>query len=158
MPDTILSEAEVERIINLPKRITEHNQWREGDDGSWYMEVPIEAEEQLPLRLYGRFNPRTANYTFILFCGRLNLRRLDVGKRHHNPECDDVGSPHKHRWTDRFRDKWAYEPPEMENKSSICDTFTTFLAECNIALEGRFAEPPQVYHPAHFAGYQGRLI
>ena len=145
MSDTILSEAEVERIIDLPKRITGSNQWRRQEDGNWYMELPVEAPEQWPLRLYGRFNPRTGNYTFILFCGRLNLRRLDVGKHHHNPECEDVGTPHKHRWTDRFRDKWAYEPAEMNNGDPIGDTFANFLAECNITLEGRFVEPPQVY-------------
>jgi hypothetical protein len=145
MPDTILSEAETERIIGLSKRIVGQNQWREGDDGNWYMEMSVEAEEQLPLHLYGRFNPRTGNYTFILFCGRLNLRRLDVGKHHHNPECDNVGTPHKHRWTDRFRDNWAYEPPEMDDMDSISDTFAKLLTECNITLDGRFVEPPHAY-------------
>ena len=145
MPDTILSEAEAERIIGLPKRISGQNDWQQQDDGNWYTEMPVETEEQLPLRLYGRFNPRTSNYTLILFCGRLNLRRVDVGKRHHNPECDNMGTPHKHRWSDRFRDKWAYEPPEMEDADSIGDTFAKLLAECNITLDGRFVEPPQAY-------------
>jgi len=145
MPGTILSEVEAERIISLPKRIVGQNHWQQRDDGNWYIEMPVEAEEQLPLRLYGRFNPRTGNYTFILFCGRLNLRRLDVGKRHHNPECDNVGTPHKHIWTDRFRDKWAYEPSELNDTESIGDVFLKFLAECNIILEGRFVEPPRAY-------------
>jgi len=145
MPDTILSEAEAERIIGLPKRISGQINWQQRDDGNWYTEMPVEAEEQLPLRLYGRFNPRTGNYTFILFCGRLNLRRLDVGKRHHNPECDNVDTPHKHTWTDRFRDKWAYGPTEMEDTDSISGTFAKLLTECNIALDGRFVEPPHAY-------------
>jgi len=145
MPDTILSEAEAERMIGLPKRIVGQNQWRQGDDGNWYTEIPVKAEEQLPLQLYGRFNPRTGNYTFILFCGRLNLRRVDVGKHHHNPDCDNVGTPHKHTWTERFRDKWAYKPPEMKNTDSIGNTFAQLLTECNITLDGRFVEPPRAY-------------
>jgi len=111
--------------------------------------MPVRAEEQLPLRLYGRFNPRTGNYTFIFFHGRLNLRRLDVGKRHHNPECDNVGSVHKHKWTDRFRDKWAYEPSDIQDSASIRENLLKFLAQCNITLDGHFVEPPQIY--------QGRL-
>lgn len=150
MPEPILSEAEAERIITLPKGIIGPNQWRQGDDGNWYMEMPVQVEEQLPLRLYGRFNPRTGNYSFILFFGRLNLRRLDAGKRHHNPECDNVGTIHKHKWTDRFRDKWAYEPSEMNSNVSITESFDRFLTECKVTLEGRFAAPPQAL--------QGRLI
>ncbi len=150
MPDNILTEAEAERIVALPKRITGQNQWEERDDHNWYTEMEIEANEQLPLRLYGRYNPRTGNYTFIFFCGRLNLRRLDIGKRHHNPDCQNVGTRHKHTWTDRYRDKWAYEPPEMQDIETIREAFTKFLAECHITLEGRFIEPP--------TGYQEVLI
>jgi hypothetical protein len=143
--DTILSEAEAERIIGMPKRIVGSSQWRKRGDGNWYMEMPVEAEEQLPLRLYGRFNPRTGNYTFIFFCGEVNLRRLDVGKRHHNPECEDIGEVHKHKWTNRFRDKWAYEPVEVRTTDPIAMAFGIFLNECSIALEGRFVGPPQEY-------------
>ncbi len=145
MSEAILNEAEAERIISLPKRIVGSKQWHQRNDGNWYIEMPVEASEQLPLRLYGRFNPRTGNYTFILFYGRLNLRRLDMGKTHHNPGCDNVGSPHKHTWTDRFRDKLAYMPSDMKATDSLGDIFAKFLAECNIVLEGRFKEPPQSY-------------
>ena len=75
----------------------------------------------------------------------MNLRRLDIGKRHHNPTCEDVGTIHKHTWTDEFHDKWAYEPPEIEETNTIREVFTAFLTECNIAVNGRFVEPPQEY-------------
>jgi hypothetical protein len=45
MPDTILSEAEAERIIGLPKRISGQNDWQQQDDGNWYTEMPVETEE-----------------------------------------------------------------------------------------------------------------
>ncbi|MGQ9626583.1 MAG: hypothetical protein ACUVV0_06730 [Anaerolineae bacterium] len=66
MSDVILGEEEAERIFSLPKRIVGPNQWRQRDDGNWVMEMEISAEEQMPLRLYGRFNPRTGNYTYLL--------------------------------------------------------------------------------------------
>ncbi len=141
----ILQEAEAEHIVRLPKRVKGPNNWQQRDDGNWYMEMPVEAPEQWPLRLYGRFNPRTGCYTFILFCGTLNVRRLDVGKRHHNPDCNDVGPVHKHTWTDRSGDKWAYEPSDISSANSIRETFFAFLAECHIAFEGQFREPPQTY-------------
>ncbi|MGH8191833.1 MAG: DUF6978 family protein, partial [Rhodanobacteraceae bacterium] len=38
---------------------------------------------------------------------------LDLGKDHHNPQCNQVGEKHKHRWTDQYRDKEAYEPRDI---------------------------------------------
>ncbi|MGQ9626584.1 MAG: DUF6978 family protein [Anaerolineae bacterium] len=86
--------------------------------------------------------------TLIFFHAKQILSQLDVGKRHHNPECDDVGAPHKHKWTDRFKDKWAYEPEEMGTRGSIAEVFAAFLVECNIVLEGNFIEPPRSYQEA----------
>ncbi|MBM3298968.1 MAG: hypothetical protein FJY85_03340 [Deltaproteobacteria bacterium] len=142
MPDIRVDEAEADRILDLPKRIRENNQWKQGDDRNWFMEVPVEASEQMSLRLYGRYNPRTGNYTFILFHGRTNLRRLDVGKIHHNPECDNVGAVHKHRWTDRYHDKWAYVPSDVDSSALLDGVFRAFLSECRTELEARFVNPP----------------
>jgi hypothetical protein len=143
-------ETEAERIITLPKRILGQIQWRQKDDGNWYMEMPIEAEEQLPLQLYGRFNPRTRNFVFILFYKQINLCRLDVGKSHHNPDCANVGTVHKHKWADRFQDKWAYGPSEIGLTDSMHQVFIKFMLECNVTVEAKFIAPPQ--------GVQGRLI
>jgi len=139
--ETLLMESEADHILALPKQILEDIRWKE-EEGQWYMEVPVEAPEDWPLRLYGRFNPRTGHCTFILFCGRQNLRRLDAGKRHHNPECDNTTPFHKHKWTDRFRDKWAYDVSPV---SSISDAFHLFVEECNIQLHGSFKAPPSAY-------------
>ena len=154
MPDIVLSEAEAERIVALPKQVVGFNLWKQGDDGNWYVRMPVESGEQLPLHLYGRFNPRTHHYTFIIFLGRLNLRRLDIGRRHPNPKGSpgkrDVGIVHKHTWTDLYQNRWAYEPEDMKPSDSIAQTFHKFRRECNIALEGIFVEPPRTL--------QGRLI
>ena len=43
---------------------------------------------------------------------------LDIGKDHHNPECERVGEKHKHRWTERYKDKLAYVPHDITEPAS----------------------------------------
>jgi hypothetical protein len=74
MADIVLSEAEADRLVALPKRITQQNHWQERD-GNYVMDLPVEADEQLPLRLYGRFNPRTNVFNFIFFFDKFRVRR-----------------------------------------------------------------------------------
>jgi len=62
MRETLLTESEADHILALPKQILEDIHWKE-EEGQWYMEVPVEAPEDWPLRLYGRFNPRTGHCT-----------------------------------------------------------------------------------------------
>ena len=43
---------------------------------------------------------RTLTYALILkTAGR--IYGLDLGKDHHNPQCEQVGEKHKHRWSER---------------------------------------------------------
>ena len=141
MADIVLSEAEAERLVALPKRITQQNHWQERD-GNYVMDLPVEADEQLPLRLYGRFNPRTNVFNYIFFFDKFRVRALDVGKRHHNPDCDNVGPTHLHKWTDQNRDKWA---EEFDDTFSLGDAFGYMLDECNIDYQESFKLPPQGY-------------
>jgi hypothetical protein len=142
VPDYSLTEAEAERILHLPKWVDTELQWRQNENGDWIMRAPVLADEQIPLTWYVRFNPRTGNYTSILFWQQINLRRLDVGKRHHNPDCRDVGRMHKHRWTDAVRDHMAYEPGEMSQQDDVGTTLQKFLAECEVALRVPLYNPP----------------
>ncbi len=142
MPDYTLTEAEAERILHLPKWIEAELQWRQNEYGDWMMRVPVLANEQLPLQWYVRFNPRTGNYTAILFWQHINLQRLDVGKRHHNPDCQDVGHIHKHRWTDAAQNRVAYEPEEMSRDDDAMTTLQKFPAECGITLRVALHNPP----------------
>lgn len=96
----------------------------------------------MPLEWYARFNPRTGNYTSILFWNRINLRRLDVGKIHHNPNCQDVGRIHKHSWTDVYHDHIAYEPGEMSRGDDISTVLKRFLVESRIELRVALRNPP----------------
>jgi len=142
VPEYSLTEAEAERILGLPKWIEAELRWLENEHGDWIMRTPVLADEQMPLTWYARFNPRTGNYTSILFWQQINLRRLDIGKRHHNPDCRDIGRIHKHRWTEAARNHVAYEPEEMSQNDDVLTTLQKFLAECGIALRVSLRHPP----------------
>lgn len=51
--------------------------------------------------------------------------------------------PFKAVWTDKYKDKWAYEPNDITTGASIEQIFYEFLKECNIIYIGnKFTIPP----------------
>jgi hypothetical protein len=54
-----------------------------------------------------------------------------------------VGERHKHRWTERFRDKEAYVPEDITAPASQpLDVWRQFCAEAGIEHQGRLFPPP----------------
>jgi len=56
-----------------------------------------------------------------------------------------VGEKHKHRWTERFRDKEAYAPDDIS--APVGDpvaVWQQFCAEAGITHAGALAQPPAV--------------
>ena len=144
MADIVLTEEEAERLSAMPKRTEGKLMWQfYADAGVYEFELSVECAEQLPLTFWGQHNPRTGYYKFVLAFAKSHVRRLDVGKGHHNPACDRIGWPHKHKWTDREKGHWAYEPPEMSANDSPAELYAKFVAECNIAPASQFVYPPQ---------------
>ena len=79
--------------------------WKEDEDRSPAVEfrIDIESTNGWPLFVKGRYNvaARTLTYALILkTAGR--IYGLDLGKDHHNPQSDQVGEKHKHRWSERL--------------------------------------------------------
>lgn len=67
---------------------------------------------------------------------------LDLGKEHHNPQCDKVGEKHKHRWTEQFRDKEAYVPDDITALASDpVLVWRQFCCEAKIAHNGTLSAP-----------------
>lgn len=146
MAEHWLSEADSERILQLDKWIEEKFTWRRDDNGNWYVRVPVACIEQQMLEWYARFNPRTGNFTSILFWQKqTNLRRLDVGKLHPNPDGSRVGRVHKHRLSDVHGNQLAYEPPEMSLQDDLVTTLRKFLTECNIECRVDLIAPPSSF-------------
>lgn len=145
---TSLTDADFASILeDETKRIVDDVIiWREDEDHSPAMEfrVGVESENDWPLLVKGRCNQAagTLNYALILrTAGRIYA--LDLGKRHHNPRCEQIGEKHKHRWSERYGDKEAYVPDDV--KAPVSDpvaVWKEFCAEARIRHAGRMEEPP----------------
>ena len=92
----------------------------------------------------GRYNrdARTLTYALILkTVGR--IYGLDMGKDHHNPQCEQVGDTHKHRWSEQQRDKEAYVPTDVTGAvSDPVAVWKQFCAEAHILHDGNMNSPP----------------
>jgi hypothetical protein len=68
-----------------------------------------------------------------------------LGKAHTNPTGIIVGEVHKHRWTEQFRDKQAYEPEDITaSVNEPVRVWAQFCAEARIVHNGTMREPPPV--------------
>ena len=68
------------------------------------------------------------------------LARLDFGPPHRNPDGEEIGSPHLHRYKEGYGDKWAYPVPD-EHFPDLSDPWRAlddFMKFCNIV------EPPVI--------------
>ena len=66
-----------------------------------------------------------------------------MGNDHHNPQCDRVGDPHKHQWSERYLDREAYAPEDITAAiSDPASVWRQFCAEANIGHNGRMQSPP----------------
>lgn len=68
---------------------------------------------------------------------------LDLGKDHHNTQCDYAGRKHKHQWTERYRDKQAYAPEDITaDVSNPVVVWEQFCTEAKIYHRGKLSAPP----------------
>jgi hypothetical protein len=142
-----LTEAELGTILDdSSKRIEGDIAWLEDEDHSPATEfrAEIRSTPGWPLFVRGSYNVHAGTLTFALILktdGRIYA--LDLGKDHHNPQCNQVGEVHEHRWTQKHRDKEAYVPTEI--KASVadpCAVWVEFCREARITHNGVLAAPP----------------
>lgn len=92
----------------------------------------------------GSYNPLIPAISYVMImktAGR--VYGLDLGKDHHNPQCDQVGEKHKHRWSEQFRDKEAYVPHDIEVPASDpTEAWRQFCLEANLTHDGVLRPPP----------------
>lgn len=142
-----LTDVEFETILlDSSKRIEGDIRWQEDEDHSPAVEfrAEIQSDAGWPLFVRGSYNPLIPALTYALIlkpAGRVYA--LDLGKDHHNPDCNQVGEKHKHRWTETYRDKHAYSPGDITAPASDpIAVWTQFCAEANIAHGGSLNAPP----------------
>lgn len=143
----MLGSAEFDSILNdQTKEIVGDIIWATDEDHSHCVEFRAEVPSSAgwPLFIKGTYNPLVPalSYSLILKTdGR--IYGLDLGKDHHNPQCNQVGDCHKHRWSETFRDKEAYAPDDI--KASAQDpvaVWKEFCAEASIRHSGQMRPPP----------------
>ena len=111
-----LTDAEFAAIMADKKQISGNIVWNEdeGHSPARVFRAKVESAAGWSLFVQGRYNPLAGTLTYALILrteGR--IYGLCMGKDHHNPQCDQVGEKHKHRWSERYRDKEAYLPNDI---------------------------------------------
>lgn len=149
------TEAEFNVLIaDIGKTISGDIAWSEDEDHSPAVEFRAEITSQsgYPLFARGSFNPLAQTLTYaIIHAGSRRIYALDLGKDHHNPSCTNVGEKHKHRWTDRFRDKDAYRPDDITQPATDpVAVWIEFCAEAKITHRGVLNAPP-AYQPSLYS-------
>ncbi len=141
-----MSNAEFESILaDESKRIDGDIRWQEDEDHSPSVEfrVEVSSDSGWPLFVRGSFNPLVPALSFAMIlktAGRIYA--LDLGKDHHNPQCDQVGEKHKHRWSEQYRDKEAYVPDDITAAASNpVSAWKQFCAETRIQHTGTIKAP-----------------
>ncbi len=142
-----MTEAELKVILSdTSKRVDGDITWSEDADHSPSREfrANVILEEDNALFVKGSFNAlaQTLSFAFI-YRGIGRIYALDLGKDHHNPTCQYTGEAHKHRWTEKFRDKEAYVPQDI--RSSAVDpvaVWKEFCSEAKLVHNGTMHAPP----------------
>ena len=142
-----LTNAEFTAILeDVSKRIERNIAWTEDEDHSPSLEFRAEVQSDAgwPLFVCGSYNQLAGTLTYALILkteGRIYA--LDMGKDHHNPQCDQVGESHRHRWSEQLRDKEAYVPHDITaSVSEPVKVWMQFCEEARIEHGGRLNRPP----------------
>lgn len=142
-----LTQAEFDAMLSdTGKCIEDDIVWLEDEDHSPSMEfrAEIHSEAGWPLFVRGSFNPLIPALSYALILKNVGrVYALDLGKDHHNPQCNQLGECHKHRWTEQFRDKEAYVPPDITaSAEDPVAVWHQFCAEASISHKGVMPKPP----------------
>ncbi len=136
-----LSNAEFENILTDTSKCIEGDiSWQLDEDHSPCVDFRAEVTSSpgWPLFVRGSLNRLIGAVSFVLILKTVGrIYALDLGKDHHNPQCDFVGDCHKHRWTERFRDKEAYCPQDITaDPANPTEVWRQFCEEARISHRG----------------------
>jgi hypothetical protein len=144
-----LSDAEFDAILTDRTKLIEGDiVWQEDEDHSPSVEFKKEiiTAGGWSLFMKGTYNPLVPALSFVLISmssGRIYA--LDLGRAHKNPDGTRVGDTHKHRWSEAFKDKQAYEPDDITaNPNDPIQAWQQFCQEATIKHNGRMYPPPPV--------------
>src|SRR5688572_205999 len=136
-----LTNAEFEALLaDKSKRIEGDIEWEEDEDHSVCREFKAQvlSDPGYSLSVRGTYNPVACALSLVLvYSGHGRIYGLDLGKDHRNPTGERVGEKHKHRWTEQYKDKQAYVPPDITaTPKDVVLAWTQFCAEASIRHDG----------------------
>lgn len=143
----MLSQDEFEELIeNNSKRIEGNITWLHDQDHYPTVEFRVEvvSDVSYPITIKGSYNGLAQKLSYVIIhraAGR--IYGLDLGQDHKNPDGEQVGEKHKHRWDELYRDKKAYVPPDIT--APITDPvkiWQQFCLESKITHNGIMENPP----------------
>lgn len=142
-----LTQNEFEAILaDKSKYIEGDLSWTEDEDHSPSVEFRAEvlADAAYPLFVRGSYNALAQTLSFaVIHRGAGRIYALDLGKDHHNPDCNNVGQKHKHRWNEPIRDKEASIPHDISAAASDpVAVWRQFCSQARIVHQGEMHEPP----------------
>src|SRR5699024_10337337 len=131
------------------KEINEDIKWkRKPQNGLIYeFTVPLDlinGEQQRLLLIVNR-NTKIRKFSFTIVWNGHRIKSLDIGKDHKNPPFNKenrVGKKHKHTWTDKWRDVWAYKPDDITDGADFTQILNEFFIECNIKCNVNIPKVP----------------
>lgn len=142
-----LTNTEFDTILDDPSKvITDPIAWQEDEDHSPSLEFRAEVHSNAgwPLFIKATYNPLIPALSYALILKTVGrVYALDLGKDHHNPQCNRIGEKHKHRWTEQFRDKEAYVPEDITAPATDpVEVWNQFCREAKLTHSGTMAGPP----------------
>lgn len=138
-----LTTADVDHLIDLPKKISEVIRWkpRAGPGRARYSAsvriIVPETDDDLELRGEAGISP-SGQMTWAWAIRHLGenqpIRRVDLHpRRHRNPDGTVIHGCMLHLWDERDKDKWAIEA-ETIDCTDVNTALPGFLSTCNIIL------------------------
>jgi len=131
----MVSKAEIDGIYDMDKVIEEDWEWKrrgpnlEGEATVYCLNEDV----NLTLKAWKR-----RSYGFcLLYKSSKVVRRWDMSTPHTNPDGEVITDPHKHYWTEKHEDAYAYSVDDVAT-DDVHQAFLDFLDECNIELRGTY--------------------
>ena len=156
MARTLLTEQQSDHIVAAQKSINTNVEWTyHPNEGYAKCQLTVVNTLGMNLKVYGNVNmeePTIFAFSLILN-NAYRIRGLDASGSHKNKHTDNNEwrrTTHKHKWSDRCREAFAYTPSEIIPSDDTAQAFNAFCKECNIDFVGEVGavrEPPLLCLP-----------
>ena len=109
----------------------------------WRFRTEVDTATGYLLFVQGHYNPPAMMLSYTMYLGEGGrIYALDLGKNHRNPDGDQIGKKHKHRWCERYQNDKAYVPADItEPASDPVAVWRQFCAEASLRHDGALERP-----------------